>query len=147
MVTQKARHPWIVFGSVLAFFASIGFITIGYFNWPPQMNFSWIVGTVVTIGTILCAITNGIRLFYSEPYRFAINDDEIIIKDWGILRPRVRKFTTSSITEICHSSEGASFLKTKDGETHYIDDVLMYNYSIIFELIQMKYNHIATRDI
>ncbi len=145
-IIQKTRHPWIVFSFILAFLASIGFLTIGYFNWPPHFNFSWIIGSLVTIGSIICAITNGIRQFYPDPYRFELNHDKILIRDWGIIRPRVRKFPVTSVTEICHSSEGGSYLKTKDGNTHYIDDVLMYKYKDIFELIKKNYNHIVTSD-
>ena len=146
-IPQPPRHPWIIFSAILTFFASIGFITIGYFNWPPKLNFSWVVGTLVTLGTLICAITNVIRLFCKESYRFGLNDGEIIIRDWGILRQRVRKFSTSFVAEICHSSEGGSFLKTKDGKIHYIDDVLMYKYEEIFKIIKKNYNHIKTREL
>lgn len=146
-ITQKVRHPWIIFSAIFAFFASIGFLLIGYFNWPPKMNFNWIIGILVTTGTVICTITNGLRLFHLEPYRFVINNDEILVHDWGAIRPRIRKFNASLITEICHSTEGGSFLSTKDGKTHYIDDVLMSNYKSIFDLIQKNFKHIRTREL
>jgi hypothetical protein len=146
-ITQKVRHPWLIYSVVLAFIASVGFLTIGYFNWPPKMNFNWFVGVLTTVGTISFTITNGIRLFNIAPYRFAINDDEILIQDWGVIKSRIRTFTASSVTEICHSTEGGSFLKTTDGKTYHIDDVLMCNYKSIFELVQKNFNHIKTREL
>ena len=132
IVTQNARHPWLALSFIISVLASIGFIAIGYFNWPPQFSFSWIIGTLITIGISIGTIIYGIRLFYAEPYRFELDNDEILIRDWGVLRPRVRKFLASSVTEICHSSEGSSYLTTKDGNIHYIDDVLMLKYRDIF---------------
>jgi hypothetical protein len=146
-VSQKVEHPWVLFSLFITFFASIGFLLIAYFNWPPKFNFDWIVGILVTTGTILCALNGFIRLFFTEPYLFEIIGEDIRIRDWGNFRSRVRTFPLRSVAEICCSSEGASYLKTKDGKIHYIDDVLMLKYKKIFELIEKNNNDIILRKV
>lgn len=144
IVTQKTRHPWIILSFMAGVCGSMLFILIGYYNWPPKLSFNWIVGSIVTITYLTCSADFGIRLLYQGKYSFEMNDTEIIIRDWGFLRPRVRIFSASSVIKIYHSSEGSSGLKTKDGKTHYINDVLMLKYREVFEQVKKTYKHIST---
>lgn len=62
------------------------------------------------------------------------------------MRPKVRIFPASSVTEIYHSPDDSGLI-TKDGKTQYIDDILMLKYSEIFEHVQRTYKHISTSNV
>ncbi len=146
IVTQKARHPWIVFSLAFSSLAALVSVLIGYYNWPPQFSFDWIVGTLVTVGFLLGSVIYCLRLIQNGKYSFEMNEKEIIIRDWGHIRQRVRVFPASSVKEIYHSSNGSGLITT-DGKTHYIDDCLMLKYNEIFEKIQSTYSHVSTTNI
>lgn len=88
------------------------------------------------------------RSFNLKPFSCKVTEKEIIIFDWGYVRPRLRGVEGASITSIVFKRDEEEpcefYLKTKDGCKYQFCTVLMYRNHEIIDLITQKFPHIAT---
>jgi hypothetical protein len=143
-VKQNSYHPWVAVFLIISIIVTIIMLIVGYYKWPPELSMGWIIGSFTGFVFFISGVRALARIWYIAPLEFELTDSEIIIRDMGFLKPRVRKFSANLVTNFVYSSENGSYIKTSDGKNHYLDQILMLKRDDIIEMIEQHFNHIKT---
>jgi hypothetical protein len=145
-ITQNRSNSWTGFGVLMALglliVSGVGMIV----SWPMEVSFEWILLPILFLGA---SVLGGNYLYWLIKPRdavFSVSADQICIEDQPVFRWVTRTFSPSEVVEISYSSESGSRLKTKDGRSHILSDILMMQRAAIFSAISAQHPHIALKE-
>jgi len=145
-IQQNRSNGWTAFGVFMA----IGLLTAStvgmILNWPMKLSFEWIIMPLLFIGSLVLGFNYTYWIIAPRNAVFYVSDDEIRIEDQPVFKWISRTFPPSEVIEIYYSRESGSRLKTRDGKTHTISDILMMQREAIFSALAVKHPHIALKE-
>ena len=145
-ISQNRSNGWTGFGVLIAvgllIVSGVGMIV----SWPIEVSFEWILLPILFLGAL---VLGGNYLYWLVTPRnavFSVSADQICIEDQPVFRWITRTFSPSEVVEISYSSESGSRLKTKDGRSYVLSDILMMQRGVIFSAISAEHPHIALKE-
>ena len=112
--------------------------------WPFEFSFVWFILPMLFIGSLFLGTNYIYWILVPKKTLFEVSQDVITIEDQPVFTWKVRRFDPAEIIQIVYNTESSSYLKTKDGKTHLISDILMMRKKDIFAAVRELHPHIET---
>ncbi len=146
-IRQSRCNYWIFLSVIFAIVLFIISVAGMIYSFPISLSFEWFILPVLFTGSLVLGCQYLYWLLNPRDSTFTISHDYIHIEDQTVFKWTHRRFSPDEITKLTYNSESLSHLKTKDGTTHYISDILMIQRESIFSVLSEIHPHIKLKKI
>lgn len=144
-IEQDRCNAWTAFGVFMAIGLFLVSVIGMVLNWPFTISFEWSIILLLFVGSFVASITYISWIVSPKKTIFFVSQDEIRIEDQPSIKWATRTFSPSDVVELSYNGEGISELRTRDGKSHVISDILMIQRDAIFDALSTFHPHIIIR--